>query len=93
MKRYRNLLIIENEKDLNPENLIWKEDMETRLRCGVIHHKGNKDFPQYYKRVESFDAHYCDDYYPIDKKEAKIKIEEYIDELQEAIFRLNQMID
>ena len=78
MKRYSDILIIENASDLKPKNLIWEYEDAVRLNCGVIHHNGNKTFPQCYKYEEAWDVHFCGDWYPISKEEAIKEIENYM---------------
>lgn len=92
MKRYGDILIIESASDLKPKDLIWEDEEAVRLNCGVIHHDGNKTFPQCYKYEESWDAHFCGNWYPISRMDAIREIREYMTYFLEKVAEFQETV-
>ena len=89
----KNLLILRSSDDLKElGEVIYNEPTATRYEEGVLNHKGNKKYPQYYKYCEPFDHHFCGDYIPITKSEFECKIQVIIEEYQEKIEQLKSLL-
>lgn len=93
MKTINGILILEKEHDYDKSDVIWENNKSVRLyNLGVIHHNNNHTFPQFYKYSKPWDAHFCGDYYPIDKDEAIMEIKGYANRLTNKAKEFEKLI-
>lgn len=73
MKKIGKYLILEAKEDYNNMNVWEVASNKTKTRCldpnCLIHHNGNKKYPQYYKYSDSDNMMECGDYWPITQEE------------------------
>lgn len=91
--KIKNLLVLRSSYDLKElGGVIWDRPVATRYDEGILNHKGNKKYPQYYKYYSSFDPHCCGEYTPISKTEFESEIQIIIEEYQEKIEQLKSLL-
>ena len=94
MRQVGNALVVESQDDFESRKVIWKEKDCIRISgYGVIYHRGNQTFPQFYKYEESWDPHSCGSFYPTSKEEAFVEMAKTLYVQQKACDDLRAFIN
>ena len=81
MIKYGNYVMVANIEELK-ENVIWEDKKAIRVASLGVFHFEKANFPQCFKYAASWSNHCCGDYFPCDKTEMIITIENEIEELK-----------
>lgn len=92
IKRYGKYVVVTSKEDFD-NNYIWKEEKHIRRDEGVFHLNDIEKYPIVFKYYDSFDSHFCGDFYPCDKEELLLEIENDLSRLKKVkIFFENLLI-
>lgn len=78
-----NHVLINNRHDF--EDIFWEEKDTLRTKEGVFHNLNKIKYPHCFKYHESWDAHFCGDWYPCNKESAIEDLKENTDFLTKKL--------